>query len=216
MKKLVYKLYTLAVGIEPSDNTLNRTLATANYLKDNNFNTKDILKILRSAMKNNKNDLEMPVRGEDLPNELWDSSLLEKGRFYYSDILHIKSKAPSWNPITFKEECEPFFLEMKINFAMDDLLMYYYDKCRVPQGLRDNKKNAGAFNHLIKKYEKFNNIPGLDYVIALIDKASKDIDKSFFADVFEIENYNKEVIEEFTAMYEQAVFEKTNVIVWRN
>ena len=71
-------------------------------------------------------------------------------------------------------------------------------------------------DHLIKKYEKFNNIPGLDYVIALIDKANKDIDKNFFSDVFEIENYNKEVIEEFTAMYEQAVFEKTNVIVWRN
>lgn len=217
MKKLIYELYTLAVGIEPSEDTLNRTLATANYLKDNNFDTKDILKILRNAMKEiDKNNLEIPIRGEDLPNELWNNSLLEKNRFYYSDILHIKSKAPSWNPITFKEECEPFFLEMKINFTMDDLLIYYYDKCRVPQGLRDDKKNSGALNHLIKKYEKFNNIPGLDYVIALIDKANKDIDKNFFSDVFEIENYNKEVIEEFTAMYEQAVFEKTNVIVWRN
>ena len=217
MKKLIYELYTLAVGIEPSEDTLNRTLATANYLKDNNFDTKDILKILRNAMKEiDKNNLEIPIRGEDLPNELWNNSLLEKNRFYYSDILHIKSKAPSWNPITFKEECEPFFLEMKINFTIDDLLIYYYDKCRVPQGLTDDKKNAGALNHLIKKYEKFNNIPGLDYVIALIDKANKDIDKNFFADVFEIENYNKEVIEEFTAMYEQAVFEKTNVIVWRN
>ena len=217
MKKLIYELYTLAVGIEPSEDTLNRTLATANYLKDNNFDTKDILKILRNAMKEiDKNNLEIPIRGEDLPNELWNNSLLEKNRFYYSDILHIKSKAPSWNPITFKEECEPFFLEMKINFTIDDLLIYYYDKCRVPQGLRDDKKNVGALNHSIKKYEKFNNIPGLDYVIALIDKANKDIDKNFFADVFEIENYNKEVIEEFTAMYEQAVFEKTNVIVWRN
>lgn len=217
MKKLIYELYTLAVGIEPSEDTLDRTLATANYLKDNNFDTKDILKILRNAMKEiDKNNLEIPIRGEDLPNELWNNSLLEKNRFYYSDILHIKSKAPSWNPITFKEECEPFFLEMKINFTIDDLLIYYYDKCRVPQGLRDDKKNAGALNHLIKKYEKFNNIPGLDYVIALIDKANKDIDKNFFSDVFEIENYNKEVIEEFTAMYEQAVFEKTNVIVWRN
>ena len=40
MKKLIYELYTLAVGIEPSEDTLNRTLATANYLKDNNFDTK--------------------------------------------------------------------------------------------------------------------------------------------------------------------------------
>lgn len=217
MKKLIYELYTLVVGIEPSEDSFNRTIATANYLKDNGYSTQDILKILKNTIKNiNKDTIDLAIRGEDLPEELWDNSLLEKNKFYYSDILHIKSKAPSWNPITFKEECEPFFLEMKINFTIDDLLIYYYDKCRVPQGLKDDKKNAGAFKHLIKKYDAFNNVPGLDYVLALIDKASKDVDKNFFTDVFEIENYNKEVIEEFTAMYEQAVFEKTNVIVWRN
>lgn len=220
MKKMIYELYTLVVGIEPSEDTFKRTIATANYLKDNGYSTQDIIKILKNAIKNinnkiNKDIIEVAIRGEDLPKELWDNSLLEKNKFYYSDILHIKSKAPSWNPITFKEECEPFFLEMKINFTMDDLLTYYYDKCRIPQGLRDNKKNIGAFRHLIKKYDAFNNVPGLDYVLALIDKASKDINKDLFTNIFDIENYNKEVIEEFTAMYEQAVFEKTNIIVWR-
>lgn len=217
MKKTVYNLYMLTAGIEPSDEAFNRTLATANYLKDNGYNNKNILSILTQSIKNKIHDNnEIMIYGEDLPEELWRYSLLEKGKFYYSDILHIKSNPPTWNPVTFKEECEPFFLEMKIDFNIANLLDYYYEKCRVPQGLQDDKKNGGALLHLIKKYDAFNNVPGLDYVIALIDKASKDIDKNFFADVFEIESYNKEVIEEFTAMYEQAIFEKTNVIVWRN
>ena len=217
MKRIVYDLYILTAGIEPSEKAFNRTLATANHLKDNGYNKKRILEILSQSIKDKINkDNEIIVYGEDLPEDLWSHSLLQKNKFYYSDILHIKSNPPTWNPVTFKEECEPFFLEMKIDFTIVDLLDYYYDKCRVPQGLQDDKKNGGALLHLIKKYDAFNNVPGLDYVIALIDRASKDIDKNFFADVFEIESYNKEVIEEFSAMYEQAIFEKTNVIVWRN
>lgn len=213
MNKLVYDFYLLTTGIEPEEKDFNRTLSTAKYLKDNGFNNIEILNIFKNIIKDKKNTV---ICGEDLPEELWDNSLLEKGKFYFSDILHIKSKPPSWNSITFKEECEPFYLEMKIKFTMNNLLEYYYDKCRVPQGLQDDKKNAGALNHLIKKYNAFNNIPGIDYVIALINKASSDIDRNFTSEVFEIEDYNKEVIEEFEAVYNQATFEKTNVIVWRN
>lgn len=217
MKRLVYDLYRLTAGIEPSEEAFNRTLATANYLKDNEYDNKQILDILTRTIKNkDNNDSEIMICGEDLPEDLWQISLLEKGKFYYSDILHIKSRPPKWNPVTFTEECEPFYLEMKIRFTIVELLDYYYEKCRVPQGLQDDKKNGGALLHLINKYNAFNKVPGIDYVIALIDRASKDIDKNFFTDVFEIETYNKEVIEEFAAMYEQAVFEKTNVIVWRN
>lgn len=209
MRKIVYSYYALSRGIEPSEESFNRTLATANYLKDNGYLENDILKIFEYINK----DI---ITGEDLPEELWNDSLLNKNIFYYSDILHIKSNPPSWDPITFQEKCEPFFLEMKINFTMSDLLDYYYEKCRIPIGLRDNKKNIGALNHLIKKYNAFNDIPGIDYVLALILRASQDINKELICDIFEIEEYNKEVIEEFKALYEQCVFEKNNKIVWRS
>lgn len=208
IKRLVYDYYVLSQGIEPDDICFNRTLATANYLKDNNFNNNEIIKIFNNIGKET-------ITGEDLPDELWNDSLLEKDRFYYSDIFHIKSKPPSWDPVTFTETCEEFFLEMKIKFTMNDLLFFFYDKCRVPQGLQDDKKNAGAFNHLIKKYEAFSKVPGIDYVIALINKASADIDKNFVANVFEIEEYNKEVIEHFQMVSEESDFDKSNVIVWR-
>lgn len=209
MEKLVYNYYILCRGIEPSKEAFNRTLATAKHLKDNNISDKDILNILKDS------DKEI-ITGEDLPEYLWEDSLLNKGVFYYSDILHIKSKPPTWNPITFEEVTEPFFMEMKIKFTIDDLLNYYYDTCRIPVEIRDKKKDSGAFLHLIKKYNAFKNVPGIDYVLALIMSASKDIDKTLITNVFEIEEYNKDVIEKFESMYQQAEYEKTNQIVWRN
>lgn len=215
MKRMIYDFYTLVSGVEPEEHHFNRTLATANYLKDNKYDKSEILKIFKNIVKEKEFD-NLVIRGEDLPEYLWEDSLLEKDTFYYSDIFHIKSKPPSWDPVTFKEKCEPFYLEMKIKFTIENLLEYYYDKCRVPQGLRDDKKNAGALKHLIKKYNAFKNIPGIDYVVALINKTSNNVDKNFVSDVFEIEECNKEVIEEFESIYNQSYFEKTNNIVWRN
>lgn len=209
MKKMVYSYYALSKGIEPKIEDYNRTLATAKYLEDNGFNKSEIIKIFTLINKE-------VITGEDLPEMLWENSLLTKDKFYYSDILHIKSKPPTWDPVTFTEKSEPFFLEMKINFTMNNLLEYYYDKCRVPQGLQNDKKNSGALLHLIKKYNAFNNVPGLDYVIALINKASQDVDNNFVCDIFEIEVYAKEVIEDFESMYQQSVFEQTNKVIWRN
>lgn len=208
INKLVYDYYILSQGIEPEEECFARTLATAKYLKDNNFKDDEIIKTLNRVGKTT-------ITGNDLPIDLWEGSLLEKDRFYYSDIFHIKSKPPSWNPITYTEVCEEYFLEMRIKFTMNDLLSFYYDKCRVPQGLQNDKKDAGAFNHLIKKYEVFSNVPGIDYVIALINKAGSDIEKNFISNVFEIEEYNKEVIEHFQMVSEESSLDKNNVIIWR-
>lgn len=209
IERIVYNYYLIARGIEPNEIDYKRTLATANYLKDNGYSNNEILKILISCNKD-------AVKGDNLPEELWNDSLIEKDRFYYSDILHIKSKPPSWNPKTFKEECPSFFLEMKIKFSMNDLLNYYYDKCRIPLALQDDKKNAGAFKHLIAKYEAFKNAPGLDYVIALINKASEDKEKEMFTEVFEIESYKESVIRDFESITNESQLQGTNKVVWRN
>lgn len=217
MDRLIYEFYILCAGIEPSEEAFNRTKATANYLKDNGYKDTEILKIFNNIVRNKpKNDIDIVINGEDLPIELWEDSLLEKDTFYYSDIVHIKSKPPSWDPITFTEISHPFYLEMKIKFTMNELLDYYYDKCRVPNALQDEKKDSGAFNHLIKKYNAFKKLPGIDYVIALINKASEDIEKDFICEVFDLDNYKEEVIIEFDGIYEQSTFEKVNQIVWRS
>lgn len=221
MEKIVYDFYALAVGIEPSKEAFNKTKATASYLKDNNYSDKDIIKILREVLKGfNKevkrnNAYNLSISGEDLPERLWENSLLKKGEFYFSDILHIKSKAPSWNPVTFTEECPPFFLEMKISFTIDDLLNYYYDKCRVSLPLQNENRDKAAMKHLIAKYDKFNKVSGIDYVIALINEAGQDIEKDVFTEIFEIENYKEQVISHFEMVNNEVELQKTNVIVWR-
>lgn len=207
MEKIIYTYYSLVIGQEPDDKSFKRTLATAKYLKDNGYTEAEILDIFKSIHKE-------VITGEDLPKELWDKSLLEKDKFYYSDILHIKSKAPIWDPITYKEIHETFYLEIKIRFTIEDLLDYYYEKCKVAISFRDNKKDKGALLHLIKKYNNHNSISGIDYVIALIELASKNIDY-IYTNVFDLQQYEKEVIEYFNNIYEQSMYEKTNMIIWR-
>lgn len=228
MKELVYKYYSTFVGIEPTKEEFEKTLAVANYLKDNNKNAQGIFLIFCAIEQQRKQNKEIVLNNEvivepntknyisfdELPNELWNVSLLEKNKFYYSEILHLKSKPPTWNPITFEETCEEFYLEMIINFTIDDLMNYYYEKCRIPLNLQDDKKVKGALMFLINKYDKFK-APGIDYVISLIEAASNDIDREMILEVFEIEEYAKEVIQKFDKMIKQAEYEGANKIVWR-
>lgn len=205
--KLLNTYYSLCTGIEPSDEDRDRTMATIKYLKDNGYNKQDIFKILKEVGKTK-------VEGLDLPNRLWEDSLIEKGVFYYSDILHIKSKAPTWNPKTFKVVSEPFFMEMKIKYTMKDLLNHYYTQCRVPLGLRDEKKDAGAFRHLLNKYKSLK-APALDYVLMLITLMSEDTEVEFCAEVFELNTYAKEAYMKLETIAEEAILNKCDTIIWR-
>ena len=226
LENLIYKAYCHNVGIEPSKEDFNKTLTVAKYLKDNGYDIELIFLLMQDTFRNIKDEEEYIydeninrqrktcITFDDLPDKLWENSLLERNKFYYSEILHLKSKPPTWNPITFEEICEEFYLEMIINFTIDDLMNYYYEKCRIPLNLQDDKKVKGALMFLINKYDKFK-APGIDYVISLIDAASNDIDREMILEVFEIEEYAKEVIQKFDKMIEQAEYEGANKIVWR-
>ena len=206
-KKILNTYYNISVGIEPDVKDRNLTMATILYLQDNKFSDKEIFNILKTIGK-------PAITGLDLPDELWKDNLTEKGVYYYNDILHIQSKAPVWNPKTFEVVSSPFFMEMKINFTIYDLLNYYYSECRVPIGLRDEKKDIGAFKHLLKKYNNLK-APALDYVLMLIKLMSKDIDVEFCADVFELNNYAKEAYSILETIVEESILNKQNNIIWR-
>lgn len=206
-EKILNTHYNISIGIEPSKEERNTTMATILHLQDNKYSDNEIFKILKSVGKSNITVLDLPI-------ELWKNSLTEKGVFYYNDILHIQSKAPVWNPKTFEVKSVPFFMEMKINFTMNDLLDYYYSECRVPIGLRDEKKDIGAFNHLLKKYNNLK-APSLDYILMLIKLMSKDIEVEFCADVFELNNYAKEAYLILEQMVEESILYKQNNIIWR-
>lgn len=205
--KLLNAYYNLCTGIEPDKEDRNRTMATIKHLRDNGYSKEDIFKILKEVGKTK-------VEGLDLPDRLWEDSLIEKGIFYYNNLLHIKSKAPTWNPKTFTVVSEPFFMEMKIKYTMNDLLDYYYTECRVPLGLREKTRDIGALKHLLGKYNNLK-AKGLDYIMYMINLASKDIDTTFLSNPFELENYSKQAFIELEDKVEEAKLNKCDTIIWR-
>lgn len=220
MEKMIYDYVTTRLGVELDEDNMKQLKATANYLIDNGKTNKEIFKILMSCNIDLPEDNEMSrteravVKQEDLPDCLWDGSLLEKNKYYFNNRLHICSKAPTWNPKTLQEECEPFFMEMIISFTLKDLLEMYYMECRVPIGLRNRTRDMGALTHLLGKYNNLK-VSSLDYVMYMIDLANKDVENQFLSNPFELENYSKQAFMELEDMYEEASLSKNNIIVWR-
>lgn len=208
MIKLIMQYYSLISGIEPEKENFNRTISTAKYLKDNGFDNSEIFKIFRLISK-------QKIEGNDLPKSLWNDSLLEKGVFYYHNEFHITSKPPTWNPVTFKEECEPFFMEMKIKYTMKQLINRFYDKCKVPVGLRDDRLVEGGLKHLLGKYNNLS-APAIDYIMVMMDLADEDIDKKTITNVFDIEKYSVEAFVMLEDIVQEAKVTKSNEIIWRN
>lgn len=221
MEKLINDYLATRLGIEPSENDYKQLNATVGYLKDNGKTNKEIFKILMDSNTNLPEDCEMSaieraiVKQTELPDYLWEDSLLQKDTYYYNNRLHICSNPPTWNPKTFQEECEPFYMEMMIRFTIEDLLNMYYAECRVPLGLREKTRDIGALKHLLSKYNNLK-APGLDYVMYMIDLASKDTETEFLANPFELENYSKQAFMELEGMVEEATLNNSNKITWRN
>ena len=220
MGRMIEIYLSRRLGYSPSEEDYNRLMATCLFLKDNGFTEGEILKILLDSNKDLPEDCEMTalektiVLGEQLPEYLWENSLLEKGKYYYNNKLHICSKAPTWNPKTMQEECEPFFMEMKINFTMQDLLELFYRECRTPVELRVKSRDEGALQHLLNKYNKMK-APGVDYLLLMIDLANKDNKLDFLTNPFELENYSKEAFIILEEIVEESTLNKSNVITWR-
>lgn len=185
------------------------TEATLLYLIDNKYEFKDILEILK------KSKIEDCFRPDSLPDSLWDNSLLKRDTYYYHNILHITSKPPIWNPETLKVESEPFFMEIKINFTINDLLNYYYETCMVDMSLRNDKRDIGAFEHLLKTYAKaIDNIEAIDIVLMLIDEAKNaDI---LLSNPLKLQEMEIQVIPYLKRLSIEAKYDNANKIIWRS
>lgn len=220
MERMIETYLSRRLGYSPAEEDYNKLYSTCLHLRDNNYTNAEILKILLDSNKDLPEDCEMTalektiVTGEQLPDYLWDNSLLEKGKYYYNNKLHICSKAPTWNPKTMQEECEPFFMEMKIKFTIQDLLELFYKECRTPVELRVKSRDEGALQHLLNKYNKMK-APGVDYLLLMIDLANKDNKLDFLTNPFELENYSKEAFIILEEIVEESTLNKSNVITWR-
>ena len=142
--------YSQVVGFYPSDTDDFRTKTgkVIQHLIDAEIDESDIMRFIEESPPK---DFLTP---DDLPDWLWEESLLKKNTFYYHNTLHIKPPAPVFNPRSKKEKVDKFYLEMKIRYTMDDLIRYFYKTLRVNAELADKKKDEGSFNYLLNKYSR--------------------------------------------------------------
>ena len=158
------KLYEICFGEEPSDKVLALLEIQYNRLMDNGFSSKEAQSLM---LDNNLNT-------DDL---LYEDSIIttSDSTVYFHNELQIHSKPGSYNPETGVVEKQPYYLEMRYRYTMDELLNYYYNKLMVPIQFRNSKRDIGAFKHIINDY-RFENINTVDFILFVIDYVvSKEI-----------------------------------------
>ena len=160
-RELFYNSFS--AGLPASEDDYERTLRTIDYMKDAGVNPSGIVAAMTACSK------KKVILREYLPDELWNDSLIERGKFYYHHILQLRPEQ-FFNPLTGKEESKAFYLENLIRFTMDDLIDYFMRQLGIDYELRDDKKFASQFTHLLKT--KYSFIESLDFVLALIDRAA--------------------------------------------
>ncbi len=204
--------YSEVIGNYPFDTDYfkNKTNRIFDYLLDAKIESSDIIRFIQESKVK---DFLGP---EDLPDWLWDGSLIKRDTFYYHNTLHIKPEAPIFNPYSKEEKVETFYLEMEIKYTIDDLIKYFYKTLNINTDLSDNNKDKGSFNYLFNKYKKIDFVEPLDFVLALIDNAKtiKD-DSGFIKNILDISNGDSEVYEMLKRKSAEATLVEANKILWR-
>lgn len=200
--------YANLLGRTPADiDDIRATECTIAYLEDNGLNEPEIA---RALLQSGKAERLTPLM---LPDSLWKSSLVKRGCFYYHNTLQIASRPPHYDRALKREVMDPYFLEMKIQYTIKDLVAYFYSKLHIDLELLDEKRDAARLEALLKKYGRLSFVESLDFVLALIDYAAYD--RTRVMSVFDIEKNESAVYEQLKGKTAEAGFHGKNVIVWR-
>ncbi len=185
------------------------TRKTIDYLIDSNIEPENIMRVLEEL------SLVCDKIGvEDLPDWLWENSLVKRNTFYYHNTLHLKSKAPIFDIKKNKIIKSKFYLEMIIKYTVEDLINYYYEKLEKNDQFKDEKKDKGAFEYLLNKYRSLENVEAIDFVLLLIDCISSE-DKYYKKDILNLKDNEEEAYELMRQKCSQAELNNLNIIVWR-
>lgn len=199
--------YYYNLGEEPNEFEKTITENTFNFLKDNGFQDNDIMRMLSNF------PAKMALSPDDLPDYLWENSLIKRNIFYYHNELHITSPAPYWDFENDKIISSRFFLEIKIKYSIDNLIHYFYRKFPMDNDLIDNKKDKGSMEYLLNKYKNINFVEPLDFVLYLIDEAVNS--EAEHIEIIELKRFEKQAYDYLKSKTLNAAVEKMNKIIWR-
>ena len=152
---------TNIVGYYPGKEASLKTACTIEYLIDNGFEP-NLLQILLETGK------EESYRPQDIPDALWNNSLIERGKYYMHKELQITPPPPRIDSQG-KEIPSDFFVEMKIKYTTKDILEYFYKAFNTKESFKEDKRFQGQIDALYRKYKRFENVEALDIILAAID-----------------------------------------------
>lgn len=130
---------------------------------------------------------------EIFDNKKPPKNIMNPDIFYYHNRLREVPPPPRMRKVDGKyiQEVEPFFLEMKKRFTMEELLDYWYEKMNIDSNPHMIKQDEGKFNYLLGVYD-------LDEILFAIDVAKKarlTQSRSLLRNAFDIEKYMEEARE---------------------
>ena len=202
--------YTEIHGYYPFDNDDAKIQCqkVIDYLNDCGIPNSSIIKVLEDSKEYDVLTFDI------LPEWLWDNSLLKKNTFYYHSLLHMLSKPPIWDPVTNKVQGSKFYIEMLINFTVQDVLSYFYNSFSIENDLKNSKRDEGSVLYLLNKY-KFDFIEPIDFLLSLIDYTKSIDEEHRIANILDVSQYESIVYADLKAMTTEAKASKADHIVWR-
>lgn len=204
IKFLTNFYYSYLLGEYPENKEdYDKTYKTISYLIEAGINVDTIKKNVFENIP-----FKERLSYEDLPNNLWDNSLLEKDKFYYHIQLLIANTAPGWDD---EEDFHPY-IEPKIKYSLDDALDYFIERAGVRSDWINRAKEIGSIKFLLKDFEKFNFIEPIDFFLHLVDFA---VSKDEINTVYDLREYEIELAEFLENDIANAIAQKKNTYIWR-
>lgn len=153
---------------------------------------------------------------ENLPEILWQNSLLQKGVFYYHNELRLIHSMPCIDIYTGIVEQGINSLEMKIKYTYEDVLQYYYRVSEKDIKLADQSRELGQIKFLYKKYLNYENhihISAIDILLYTIDAMCNNAQENY--DLFNTTRFEYETLIYLQTIAKQSTADKNNKIIWR-
>lgn len=195
--------YDFVVGEYPENKAdYIKTKMLFEYLLESGCSQKFLLTKIIAEFEN-KNSLTE----EDIPDSLWEGSLLIRNKFYYHKELQILSPPPTW------DNSYPFYIEMKIQYSIEDVLDYFIETFNINKDWINKEKELGSIKYLLNNYIKYGFIEPVDYLLHLIDYV-KSLDCKI-SSIYDLRKYETECIEYLELDIANAKSSNKNKVIWR-